>query len=339
MIARVATEDDVVRAVTFARANRVLLAVKGGGHNIAGKALVDGGLVVDFARMKRVTVDPAARTARVEPGATLADVDRATQQHGLLVPTGVNSTTGIAGLTLGGGFGWTTRKFGLTIDNLRSARARDGRRRALLQWTGTNNPDLFWAIRGGGGNFGIVTEFEFDLHPVGPEVFAGLVVHPFADFANIVKSYERALASGARRAHVLGRAAQGAAAAVPAGGVARPRGRGARDVLHRRRSRRPRRRPRRSAASAGRSPTSSAPLRSRPGSRRSIRCSRPGARNYWKSHDVASFNDASIEIIRNAIAALADRANARCSSGTSAARRRASRRTRPRGRIARRTSP
>src|SRR5262249_2386702 len=121
-VARVATEGDVVKAVEFARKNGLLLAVKGGGHNIAGKALTDGGLVVDFARMKRVTVDAATRTARVQPGATLADVDRATQEHGLVVPTGVNSTTGIAGLTLGGGFGWTTRKFGLTIDNLRSVR-------------------------------------------------------------------------------------------------------------------------------------------------------------------------------------------------------------------------
>ncbi|HVP70210.1 MAG TPA: FAD-dependent oxidoreductase, partial [Gemmatimonadaceae bacterium] len=115
-IVRAANERDVINAVTFARAKRLLLAVKGGGHNIAGSALVEGGLVIDLSPMRKITVDTAARVARVEPGVTLADVDGATQQHGLIVPTGINSTTGIAGLTLGGGFGWTTRKLGLTID-------------------------------------------------------------------------------------------------------------------------------------------------------------------------------------------------------------------------------
>jgi FAD/FMN-containing dehydrogenase len=302
LFARVATGDDVVRAVTFARKHGVLLAVKGGGHNIAGKALVDGAIVVDFERMKRVTVDPAARTARVEPGATLADVDRATQQHGLVVPTGVNSTTGIAGLTLGGGFGWTTRKFGLTIDNLRSVRlvTADGR---ALHVDRSHHPELFWAIRGGGGNFGIVTEFEFDLHPAGPEVFAGLVVHPFDDFANVVKSYERALAKApddltcwvvlrkapplpflptewhGREVVVLAMCYLGSretaeAATAPFRSIGRPIA----DVV-------------------GPAPFAAWQQALDP-------LLTPGARNYWKSHDIASLDDASIEIVRKAIGAL-----------------------------------
>ena len=169
---------DVVHAVRFARDNKLLVAVRGGGHNIAGNAVCDGGLMIDLSPMKSVRVDAATKRAWVEPGATLADVDRETQAFGLALPTGINSTTGIAGLTLGGGFGWITRKFGLTIDNLLSAEVvtADG---DLVRASPTEHPDLFWALRGGGGNFGIVTSFEFQLHELGPEVLAGLVVHPF----------------------------------------------------------------------------------------------------------------------------------------------------------------
>jgi FAD/FMN-containing dehydrogenase len=144
--------------------------------------------------MKRVAVDAAARTAAVQPGVTLAELDAATQEHGLAVPLGINSTTGVAGLTLGGGFGWLTRKFGFTVDSLRSADivTADG---ALRRASANEHADLFWAIRGGGGNFGVVTEFTFELHSVGPEVLAGLIVHPFDDMPGIVEHYRAFVAS------------------------------------------------------------------------------------------------------------------------------------------------
>ncbi|TIX25179.1 FAD-binding oxidoreductase, partial [Mesorhizobium sp.] len=184
--------SDVIKAVNFARENRLLVSVRGGGHNIAGSAVCDGGLMIDLSLMKSVRLDVAARRAWVGPGATLADVDKETQAFGLVMPTGINSTTGISGLTLGGGFGWITRKFGLTIDNLASADVvtADGK---LLRASQTENPDLFWALRGGGGNFGVVTAFEFQLHEFGPQVLAGLVVHPFADAEKVLKEYRKAL--------------------------------------------------------------------------------------------------------------------------------------------------
>lgn len=192
LIVRVKDEQDVIKSVNFARNHGLLLAVKSGGHNIAGKALVDGGLVIDFHFMKAVKVNERQKTVKVGPGATLADVDKATQEHGLVVPTGINSTTGIAGLTLGGGFGWTTRKFGLTVDCLRSAKLIIATGE-LLEVNANQHADLFWAICGGGGNFGIVTEFEFNLHQAGPEVFAGMVVHPFSDMKNVLQKYQVAI--------------------------------------------------------------------------------------------------------------------------------------------------
>ncbi|TGQ31250.1 FAD-binding oxidoreductase [Mesorhizobium sp. M00.F.Ca.ET.216.01.1.1] len=192
LIVRCTGASDVIDAVNFARENRLLVAVRGGGHNIAGSAVCDGGLVIDLSPMKSVRVDAAVQRAWVEPGATLADVDKETQAFGLVVPTGINSTTGIAGLTLGGGFGWITRKFGLTLDNLLSADVvtADGK---LLRASLTENPDLFWGLRGGGGNFGVVTAFEFQLHQFGPQVLSGLVVHPFADAENVLREYRAAL--------------------------------------------------------------------------------------------------------------------------------------------------
>jgi FAD/FMN-containing dehydrogenase len=181
---------DVVQVVRFAADHKLHVAVRGGGHNIAGNAVCDGGLVVDLSQMKSVRVDPKSKRAWVEPGATLADLDRETQAFGLAVPTGVASTTGVAGLTLGGGFGWITRKFGLTIDNLVSADVvtADGR---FVQASEKKNEDLFWALRGGGGNFGVVTAFEFRLHKLGPQVLAGLVVHPFDEAAAVLREYRR----------------------------------------------------------------------------------------------------------------------------------------------------
>lgn len=186
--------SDVMRAVTFARDNGLLLSVRGGGHNIAGNAVCEGGLLIDLSPMRSVHVDPQTRTARVEPGATLGDFDKEAQAFGLATPLGINSTTGVAGLTLGGGFGWLSRKFGFTIDNLISADVvtADGR---LVKASATENPDLFWAIRGGGGNFGVVTSFEFKLHPVGPEVVAGLIVHPFANAREILARYREVAAA------------------------------------------------------------------------------------------------------------------------------------------------
>lgn len=192
LIVRCAGAADVVNAVRFARDHGLLVAVRGGGHNIAGNAVCDGGLMIDLSPMKSVRVDPASQRAWVEPGATLADVDKETQAFGLALPTGINSTTGIAGLTLGGGFGWITRKFGLTIDNLVSADVvtADGE---LVRASATENPDLFWALRGGGGNFGIVTAFEFQLHEFGPQVVAGLVVHPFEEAETVLREYRQAI--------------------------------------------------------------------------------------------------------------------------------------------------
>jgi FAD/FMN-containing dehydrogenase len=144
--------------------------------------------MIDLSPMRSVRVDQATRTARVGPGATLGDVDRTTQGYGLATPLGVNSTTGIAGLTLGGGYGWLSRRLGLTIDHLLSAEVVTAEGE-IVRASASENPDLFWAIRGGGGNFGIVTAFEFQLHPVGPEVLSGLVVHPLAGAREVLRFY------------------------------------------------------------------------------------------------------------------------------------------------------
>ena len=190
LVARCLGAADVINAVKFARDENLLVAVRGGGHNIAGNAVCDGGLLIDLSLMKSVRVDPAAQAARVEPGATLADFDKEAQAFALATPLGINSTTGVAGLTLGGGFGWTTRKFGLTVDNLISADVVTADAR-LVRASETENPDLFWALRGGGGNFGIVTSFEFKLHPLGPEVLSGLVVHPLEKAGDLLPEFRR----------------------------------------------------------------------------------------------------------------------------------------------------
>jgi FAD/FMN-containing dehydrogenase len=168
---------DVLDAVRYARNHKLMVAIRGGAHNVAGLASYDAGYVIDLSQMRAVQVDPQARTAHVEAGAQLGDIDRETQAFGLVVPTGVVSETGIAGLTLSGGLGWLRRKWGMTCDNLLSVKmvTAEGR---LVTANKTQNEDLFWALRGGGGNFGVVTSFEFELHPLGPEVMFCFVMYP-----------------------------------------------------------------------------------------------------------------------------------------------------------------
>ena len=177
LVARCSAPDDVVAVLAFAREHGLPVAVRAGGHSVTGKSLCEGGIVIDTRGMSDVEVDPAARVARVGGGATWAQVDLATQEHGLATTGGRVSSTGVAGLTLGGGSGWLERKHGLACDNLLAARlvTADGR---IVRAAEDENPDLLWALRGGGGGFGVVTEMEFRLHPVGPEVLAGLVLHP-----------------------------------------------------------------------------------------------------------------------------------------------------------------
>ena len=173
VIARCASAADVVTAIAFARDAGLEISVRGGAHNAAGTAICDDGLMIDLSLMNQVTVDPGAKRARVGPGALSRDVDAATQAHGLAVPSGLIGHTGIAGLALGGGMGWLTRKFGLTADNLISAEVvtADGQ---VIRAAADERPELFWALRGGGGNFGVVTEFEFQLHELDPMVEFGL---------------------------------------------------------------------------------------------------------------------------------------------------------------------
>jgi FAD/FMN-containing dehydrogenase len=192
MIARVAGAADVITCVNFARSHDVVLAVRGGAHNVPGNAVCDGGLVVDFSAMKAIRVDPAQRRARAEPGVKWGEFDREVQAFGLATTSGTFSDTGIAGLTLGGGMGWLGGKFGLVSDNVLSfdVVTADGRLRTVSP---DEEPDLFWALRGGGGNFGVVTSFEYRLHPVGT-LLAGPVFYPF-DHARAVLRFYRDFAS------------------------------------------------------------------------------------------------------------------------------------------------
>ncbi|AQV93296.1 FAD-linked oxidase [Cupriavidus necator] len=188
LIVQAAGTADVIATVNFARDNGVLLSIRGGGHNIGGLAICEDGMVLDLSQMKSVRIDPHAQRGYVEPGATLRDFDHEAQAFGLATPLGINSTTGVAGLTLGGGFGWLSRKFGTTVDNLVSAQVvtADGK---LVRASADENADLFWALRGGGGNFGVVTMFEFRLHPVGPMVYGGLIVYPLEQAATVLPAY------------------------------------------------------------------------------------------------------------------------------------------------------
>jgi FAD/FMN-containing dehydrogenase len=188
LIARCVGTADVVAAVRFARDHGLEIAIRGGGHNVAGTAVCDDGIVIDLSAMRGVRVDPAGRRAWVQGGALWGDVDRETQAHGLATTGGIVSHTGVAGLALGGGVGWLMRKHGLTVDNLVAADivTADGER---LRASEDEHPDLFWALRGGGGNFGVVTSFEFRLHPVGPTVLAGPVLWDARDAVEVLRFY------------------------------------------------------------------------------------------------------------------------------------------------------
>jgi FAD/FMN-containing dehydrogenase len=188
VIARPRGAADVIAGVQFAQKQGLPVAIRGGGHNVAGRCVCDGGLVIDFADMKAIRVDPVGRTARAEPGLRWTEFDRETQAFGLATTGGTIGDTGIAGLTLGGGFGWLEGKFGMTVDNLLGADVvlADGR---LVHASSTEHPDLFWALRGGGGNFGVVTSFEYRLHEVGPLIIGGLVVHPFPRAKEVLKFF------------------------------------------------------------------------------------------------------------------------------------------------------
>lgn len=185
-----ANPDDVALAVTLARSQGYLVAVRSGGHNVAGLSVCDGGMVIDLSRMKKIVVDPEHRIARAEAGLSLGEFDAATQAHGLATTMGVNSDTGIAGLTLGGGFGKLGRKHGLSCDNLIAAEivTADGR---LLRTNASEHSDLFWALQGGGGNFGIVTAFEYQLHPLDTALLVGSVLHPYDRAREAMRFYDR----------------------------------------------------------------------------------------------------------------------------------------------------
>jgi FAD/FMN-containing dehydrogenase len=193
LIARCANTDDVVRALRFGRDHDLPISVRGGGHNVTGNAVADGGLMIDLSAMKATRIDSARRVIVTDPGLTWKDFDLATLPFGLATTGGIISSTGVAGLTLGGGHGWLMRRYGLTCDNLLSVQliTADGR---LVTARADENPDLFWGVRGGGGNFGIVTSFEFRLHPV-TTVLAGLVLYPLARAREVFRIYRECVAT------------------------------------------------------------------------------------------------------------------------------------------------
>jgi len=307
VIARCLNAQDVRHALAFAREHQMRLSLRGGGHHIAGNSVGDGALVIDQSAQRTVRVDPQQRTARVGPGALLGDFDREAQAFGLATPLGINSTTGVAGLCLGGGFGWLTRKHGMTIDNLLSADivTADGRQRVV---SASQEPDLFWAIRGGGGNFGVVTSFEFRLHRLGPEVYCGLVVYPLEQARAVLRAWrdfsreappEVNVWAVLRKAPPLaflpesihgrdvvvlavvyaGDADAGERAVAPVLGFGKPAG-----------------------SHLGRNPYTGFQAAFDP-------LLQPGARNYWKSHNVAQVSDGLLEV---AIAAAASAPGPEC---------------------------
>ncbi|MER7786630.1 FAD-binding oxidoreductase [Streptomyces sp. NPDC097640] len=213
LIAQCADEDDVATVLRHASARGIPVAVRGGGHGSDGYAMPGGALVVDLSRMKAITVDPWLRVVRAQPGVLLGELDAAAQRHGLAVPAGTVSETGVAGLTLGGGIGHLMRRYGATVDNLLACETVtvDGRK---VRADETENPELFWALRGGGGNFGVVTAFEYRAHPVGPDVVAGYLIFPFDQAADILGKLPAHMSTAPRELSML--AAVTPAPALPA---------------------------------------------------------------------------------------------------------------------------
>ncbi|WP_030621536.1 FAD-binding oxidoreductase [Streptomyces fulvoviolaceus] len=202
LIARCADEDDVATVLRHASAHGIPVAVRGGGHGSDGYAMPGGALVVDLSEMKAITVDPETGVVRAQPGVLLGELDAATQEHGLAVPAGTVSSTGVAGLTLGGGIGHLMRRFGATVDNLLACEmvAMDGRR---VRADEAENPELFWALRGGGGNFGVVTAFEYRAHPLGPDVVAGQLIFPFDQAGDVLAKLPAHMADAPRELGLL----------------------------------------------------------------------------------------------------------------------------------------
>lgn len=188
LIVRCSGPGDVIDAVKFARTHNLLVSVRGGGHNVSGNSLCDDGMVIDLSQMRGIRVDPKPETARAQPGVTLGELDRETQVFGLAAPAGIVTTTGIAGLTLGGGFGWISRKYGLTCDNLISVDVVTAEGKFLTA-SKSENEDLFWGLSGGGGNFGIVTSFEYKLQSIGPMVLGGMLLYPMAEAPEFLRFY------------------------------------------------------------------------------------------------------------------------------------------------------
>src|SRR3954471_10862487 len=192
LIVRARTADDIVAALALARGAGLEVSVRGGGHNVAGRAVTDGGLMIDLSPMKAIAVDPERRTATAEGGVTWAELNAATAEHGLAVTGGAVSTTGIAGLTLGGGLGWLMGKHGLAVDNLLAVDLVTAAGE-VLEVDDADHPDLLWALRGGGGNFGVATSFTYRLHPVAT-VTGGLIAHPFEAAGDVLRFYRDAVA-------------------------------------------------------------------------------------------------------------------------------------------------
>ena len=188
LIARCKNSKDVSLAVKFARDHNLLTSIRGGGHNVAGNSVCDGGLMIDLSLMKIISVDPKKKVARVEPGCTLGNTDAETQKYGMVIPSGIVTGTGLAGLTLGGGFGWLSRKWGLTCDHLISTEVVNSEGE-IINVSSENHPDLFWGLKGGGGNFGIVTSFEFSLRELGPEIAGGLILYKIDDTEKVLSFY------------------------------------------------------------------------------------------------------------------------------------------------------
>ncbi|HEX2129502.1 MAG TPA: FAD-binding oxidoreductase [Solirubrobacterales bacterium] len=293
LVAWCAAPDDVTAALRFARDAGLEIAVRGGGHSVTGRSLCDDGLVLDLRGMRDVDVDAEERVVRVGGGATWAEVDRATQAHGLATTGGRVSTTGVAGLTLGGGSGWLERKHGLACDNLLAAElvTADGE---LVRASAEENADLFWALRGGGANFGVVTSMEFRLHPVGPQVLAGLLLHPGDRGADVLRLFRDVMAEapeelGLAFAYITApdepdvpRELHGKPAVMVAGMYAGPVEEGE-DVLRPLREFGP-------AAADYFEPTGYA----------DFQCSiddPPGFRNYWTAENLAALPDEAIDVI------------------------------------------